>query len=512
MPPSARQRGTPSTNRTSTTSARQPSNAANALPVYQPLTHPLNPTAQHALQNLPTTHPLNDLKQRLSTATNHLNEVTGDLNDQYQVKKAEFDKQRSQKAARARELESSQGAENDDEDRDRHMQDAWADVENLTGKMEDRTRQVIDIQARVENTETILRELNANVTNGRTSTQSTLGASQFRTQTQRQRRRQRPGHEEDDSEDDDDDDNNAAPEDAPTPALTIFKSKLSTASSDYNSLSMSDRYTSHNTYIGFRQIVHDSRHPNDDTPMPHHSTWFPTANQPTTTAPQANRGNNKHPKPTPPSSEADDEIQIAREKRSIRCPITLLPLSNPLTSTRCPHSFESEAILNMLSASLLRAHNSSNDQNNKPIVNTNPRDKTAVNALKCPECEVLLTKETLRVDAALVRKIKKIAEVERRQQNGDDEDDEEDGGSGAGGGEVEEVTSSPVLSRGKGPQSLKRERMSQMQMASQRQREREVSMVPDSQVVDLGDGEEDGDVDVDVDLGSGEDVEDGDED
>ncbi|KAL8851873.1 MAG: hypothetical protein Q9221_003196 [Calogaya cf. arnoldii] len=510
MPPSARQRGTPSTARTSTTTARQPSNAANALPAYQPLTHPLNPTAQHALHNLPTTHPLNDLKQRLSTASNHLNEVTGDLNDQYQVKKAEFDKQKSQKAARAKELESSQGADNDDEDGDRPMQDAWTEVENLTGKMEARTRLVIDIQARVENTETVLKELNANVTNGRTSTQSTLGASQFRTQTQRQRRRHRPGHDEDDSEDDHDD-NDAAPEDAPTPALTVFKTKLSTASSNYNSLSMSDRYTSHNTYIGFRQIVHDSRHPNDDTPMPHHSTWFPTDNQPSTTAPQPNRRNNKRPKPTPPPSE-DDEIQIAREKRSIRCPITLLPLSNPLTSTRCPHSFESEAILNMLSASPLRAHNSSNDQNNKPTLSTLPRDKTAVNALKCPECEVLLTKETLRMDAALVRKIKKIAEVERRQQNGDDEDDDNEAG-GDGRDKIEEVTSSPVLSRGKkGPQSVKRERMSQMQMASQRQREREreVSMVPDSQVVDLGDGEED--EEVDVDLGSGEDVDDGDED
>ncbi|KAI4243189.1 MAG: hypothetical protein L6R42_010818, partial [Xanthoria sp. 1 TBL-2021] len=106
MPPSARQRGTPSTARPSTTPARQPSRPTNNAPAYQPLAYPLNPDAQYALHNLPTNHTLNDVKKRLLTATNHLTDVTGDLNDQYYNKKYEFDKQRSRKAARARELES----------------------------------------------------------------------------------------------------------------------------------------------------------------------------------------------------------------------------------------------------------------------------------------------------------------------------------------------------------------------------------------------------------------------
>ncbi|KAL8840368.1 MAG: hypothetical protein Q9176_003861 [Flavoplaca citrina] len=493
MPPSsARQRGPASTARPSTTSARQSSRPTSTLPVYQPLANPLNPTAQHALHSLPTTHPLNDLKQRLQIATNHLNEVTGDLNDHYQAKKAEHNKRKSEKAARPRDLESSQTPHQDDDGAEGRLDEAWKEVEDLTGKMEAQTRRVIDIQARVQNTDTVLKELNANINNGRVSTQSTLGASQFRSQTQRQRRRQRAGRSNSDDEDvDGDDENNHADlEEAPTPALATFKTRLSTACEKYDSLSMKDRYTSHNTYIGFKQIVHDARHPNDDTAMPHASTWFPSDNTTSKNPhhPDAkNRANNN-----PPSSSSDDEIQIAREKRSIRCPITLLPLSSPLTSTRCPHSFESTAIKSMLAASTLRAiPNPNND--NKPMLNTH--NNKGVHAIKCPECSVLLTEETLRVDAALVRKIRKIVEMEKRREREGSEDEEEEGGD-EGRGMVEEVGSSPVKSGRGGAMGVKRERMSQVVSQSQRLRggegEREVSMVPDSQVVDLG-SEESGD-------------------
>ncbi|KAL8663541.1 MAG: hypothetical protein Q9168_008072, partial [Polycauliona sp. 1 TL-2023] len=367
MPPSsARQRGTPSTARPSTTSARQISRTGNATPTYQPLAHPLNSNAQFAIHNLQVTHPLNDLKKRLAIATNHLNEVSGDLNDQWQAKKAEFEKAKSQRAARQKDLESSQGADDDQDGEDSRMDDAWKEVENLTGKMEARTRQVIDLQARVENTETVLKELPANISNGRTSTQSTLGASQFRSQTQRQRnRRQVPGQYDSDDNEDAEDEENDATEETPTPALTIFKTKLSTADTKYNALSMKDRYSSHNTYLGFRQIVHDARHPNDDTPMPNPSTWFPSDNQ--TSGPNNETKTNNHSR-ADPSSDSDDDLQIAHIRRSIRCPITLLPLSSPLTSTRCPHSFESSAITSMLAASTLRAiPNPNND--NKPMLN-----------------------------------------------------------------------------------------------------------------------------------------------
>ncbi|KAI4235957.1 MAG: hypothetical protein L6R40_006325 [Gallowayella cf. fulva] len=200
MTSTARSRPSTSASRPFNATPRQSSRPIN-LPTYQPLTHPLNPIAQHALHNVPTTHPLSDLKRRLNAAVENLTNITGDLNDQYQVKRAEFDKAKARKAARARDAESSQGAENEDDDEgDRRMEDAWNDVEDWTAKMEAGTRRVIDIQARVESTETALKELDTNVSHGRTATQSTLGASQFRSQRQRRQQQQQRLDENDEDE------------------------------------------------------------------------------------------------------------------------------------------------------------------------------------------------------------------------------------------------------------------------------------------------------------------------
>lgn len=55
---------------------------------------------------------------------------------------------------------------------------------------------------------------------------------------------------------------------------------------------------------------------------------------------------------------ANDELTVASERISIKCPITLLPMKDPVTSTKCPHSFEKEAILSMINVSDVRAEGS----------------------------------------------------------------------------------------------------------------------------------------------------------
>ncbi|KAL8949732.1 MAG: hypothetical protein Q9222_004178, partial [Ikaeria aurantiellina] len=247
-------------------SVRQQSSSSNAFPTYQPLTHPLNPVAQHTLQNLSTIHTFNDLKRRLHTAVNHLTEITGDLNDQHQIKKNDHERQKARRAARAKEFEvSSQGAGNAEEEEgsEKRMSDAWRDVDEWTTKMDEGVRRVIDVQARIEAAESALKDLSANIAQGRTATQSTLGASQFRNQSQRPRRGGR--RRADDDEDDDNDPENAA-SDAETPVpgtvdpsanppgLSVFKDKLLASSTAYASLSLKNRYASHNDYIAFRKI------------------------------------------------------------------------------------------------------------------------------------------------------------------------------------------------------------------------------------------------------------------
>ncbi|KAL8692979.1 MAG: hypothetical protein Q9218_002096 [Villophora microphyllina] len=436
-------------------------------PAYEPLTHTLNPAAQHALHNLPTTHSLNDLKRRLQIAVSHLTEITGDLNDQYQARKAENDKAKARRAARAREMEGSQAADDEDGEGDWRMEEISKDVDDRTKKMDEGTRRVIDVQARVDGAETALKELDANAVQTAAATQSTLGASQYRLRSQHQRR-QRDADYNDDNGDEDEDENSTQRAIAHTGpgALEAFKTKVSASSTVYNALSLQDRYASHNDYIGFRKIVHDARHPNDDTPLPHPSIWFPSSNPNSNAANDKNLSRSTSTIAGADASDSDPEIQIAREKRSIRCPLTLLLLHDPLTSTLCPHSFEKSAILGMLAASTLRA---------PPTQGA----RTGEKALKCPECSILLTASMLKADPVLVRKIRRIEEQERREREGSgDDDDADDVHDGRTRRRAEEVTSSPVGSRGlRDEEKVKKERMSQMSRGAGR----DISVVPDSQ-------------------------------
>lgn len=97
--------------------------------------------------------------------------------------------------------------------------------------------------------------------------------------------------------------------------------------------------------------------------MPHASTWFP----------QEDNTNG-------PSNGEDDTLQVASERISIKCPITLLPMQDPVTSTKCPHSFEREAILSMMNASDVRVDSEGAAAR---------RGTQSVKGMKCPVCEVV---------------------------------------------------------------------------------------------------------------------------
>lgn len=138
-------------------------------------------------------------------------------------------------------------------------------------------------------------------------------------------------------------------------------------------LTVSRSYASHNNYIGFKRTVHDALHPEDEAPpMPHASTWFPTS---PTSAPNTATRTRVRAKARRLTEE--QELAIAREKISIRCPLTLLPFRDPVTSSKCPHSFEKEAILDMI------------EQSDARIGGTGRRGDKGVKAVQCPVCEMV---------------------------------------------------------------------------------------------------------------------------
>ncbi len=124
-------------------------------------------------------------------------------------------------------------------------------------------------------------------------------------------------------------------------------------------------YATNNTYIGFKRIVHDALHPGDDAPpLANPSTWFPTdaALLPSTNTRSRARADGD-------GDDDDDDLAIASERISIKCPLTLLPYKDPVTSSKCPHSFEKAAILDMIARSAGRLGGEK--------------------AVKCPVCEMV---------------------------------------------------------------------------------------------------------------------------
>ena len=165
--------------RPSTTSNRQRQRAGLTLPTYQPSEHPLNENAIRAIQDLHRNHRLESLKTRLHTANNHLAGAAVDVNDRLVARIALHEKSRAR-----REKQGSQ----DNEEEERAMDEKRRQTDELTGRLESGVRKVIDAKVEVQNVEKALKELEANVANNRGTiapTQSTLGASQFRSNRRR---------------------------------------------------------------------------------------------------------------------------------------------------------------------------------------------------------------------------------------------------------------------------------------------------------------------------------------
>ena len=180
----------------------------------------------------------------------------------------------------------------------------------------------------------------------------------------------------------------------------------------YQSLSLGQRYAKNNEYIQFKGIVHSSRFPDGEVELPHASAWFTengAAPQPGVTGAGGDEDD-------------DDDIQIQRTKTSTKCPLTLQEFKDPVTSSKCKHSFEASAIMEMI-------------KNSKEIVGAQPagRGKTTggEKGVRCPvpSCDHMLTKSDLHKDKTIMYHIARLQRV-RRLEEEDDEDDEGNGSSG----------------------------------------------------------------------------------
>jgi hypothetical protein len=350
--------------------------AGNAPPPYEKPSFPLNPAALRAIEQLTRTHKLNKLDSDLLEAQAALSTTAGDINDRLYQKELAAKKRKTQN-------EQSSSADPEAEDEiERNLEEFRSKVEKMTQRMDESMRKMIDAQHSVQAIKESI---------GATSTDAATQASTQQARTQQY-------------EDFQPTDPAAGTQDLPTP-IEAFRSKTEDAKTRYQANSLTARYAENNNYRDFRRVVHDARHPEGDVQLPHHSEWFEEGRAP---APGMTGGARRNED----AEDSDDDIAVQRTVISTTCPLTLAEFKDPLTSKKCPHSFEAQAILSLIRRS-----------------GTREGGRGSVQVHQCPVggCSKMLSTEDLHKDAVLIRQIKRLQRARELEQ---EEEDDEDGRSG----------------------------------------------------------------------------------
>ncbi|OQO03916.1 hypothetical protein B0A48_10558 [Cryoendolithus antarcticus] len=362
---------------------------------YEPPAYTLNPAGQRALAELTRKYNLQKLNSKYTEAQELVSVSAAEINERVADKSSEIRKRK------ARQATQGQDGEDDIED---GLEELKERVEKMTKRMDESMQKLIDGRHYVEGMQEAL-TLAAQEARASASTQ----ASTQNARSQPRRRRAMSGGASDFSDAEEDeaeyqDFDPTAPRDgtqAVKSTSAAFTEKLEEKKLEYQNYSKRQRYASNNEYKGFKQVVHDAMYPDQEVELPHESAWFNEPGQ--APAPGETAGGDAE-------EDEDDDIQIQRATTSTKCPLTLQEFKDPLTSTKCKHSFEASAILEMLSASVERENGRSGPQ-----------------VVRCPvaSCDVRFSKSDLVKDAALIRRIKRLQHAKRIEEN--DEDDESHG-------------------------------------------------------------------------------------
>jgi hypothetical protein len=363
-------------------------------PSYEQPLFALNPAAQRSLAQISRNRNLSQLQKNLKDAQKCLADTAVEINDRLIVRENALEKHKQRQAL------NTDGNENAAISESTPIQESTA---RLTERMDETIRRIIDAQQSIDAVGASLRHT-VDATQQDPSTQAG-------TQASRVTRRAAHASTEDRSEEVDASEMQGSFQDfTPTdpaggtqairPPLHIFRERVEKDQILYQRQTLTERYAENNDYREFRRIVHDAQHPDDDVPMPHHTEWFSEAVAPPPGVTASAAAGDEQ-------DDDDDDIAISRATISTKCPLTLVEFVEPLTSTKCPHSFESEAVLGMIRQSPTKT-------------------------IQCPVsgCRESLREKDLHVDVVLKRKIERL----QRAKHMDDDDDDETDNAGREGG------------------------------------------------------------------------------
>ncbi|OJD23889.1 hypothetical protein ACJ73_04758 [Blastomyces percursus] len=434
------------------------------LPTYQPQVAPFNATTLHKLSQLQRFPRLTAMQTQLKAAAQALTECAGMVNDRLADAKAREARRAGMKrTAVDKDEEEVEQDDGEGKEVNNRIVDLEERVKTVTGELEEKMRQIVDAEARTISLTDALNRIH----------QQAVEAVAAQPQAKRRRMRRRPGEESEEDEGEDQDDGELSVEEAPQirngGTSKMLRKELKEKKAQWKETSLTDRYTTNDRYIGFYRIVHESKYPGDEIPpLPHPSTWFAAVEQPTTAtldeATTTNAASGAKDAKGEPTVDDSDDLAIRSERVSLRCPITLLPFTDPVKSKKCPHSFERTAIFAMIERSKKRIIMLANGKR--------------VPCIECPVCSVPISTHDLDTDVVTVRRLRRAEERrEREEEQGGEEEDGEDVHDGE-----EAVVERAVR---KGQRKGRAEMNTEREQESKREESREPSMVPDTQMVDL---------------------------
>lgn len=315
--------------------------APSGLPEYEPLEYPLDDEARRALEALSTNRKQGRYTRNLKAGSANLGHAVSDIHERLRDRRAHLANQKR----RLQKQESEEGQEELDA-LETHLDDFARQVDESSREAESTLRLLIDQQFALEDEGKVIGEIYTDATNAQ--------ADENTRQLQKERRREEaieiaqangapiPPEEEDDEDD------------KPPPAqstLDIFRKLQDEKRREYEQLTVQERYAVNNDYASFKKMWRDAAEGEDGPPLPDASRWFGADGAPIlpTVAPRTGRGRSRTVDQG--ADDSDDDIAVAREVTSLRCPLSLQEFVEPYSNKKCKHTFEKSAILDYLPTS-----------------------------------------------------------------------------------------------------------------------------------------------------------------
>ncbi|KAF9776590.1 hypothetical protein IL306_005202 [Fusarium sp. DS 682] len=343
-------------NRTVTSSAE--------LPEYEPPECPLSDAARRKLHDLSNTRSTAVYQQQINESIRLLGFSVSDI----------YERLCSQREALANKKAKRQerGTEKSEEEQrlEDHLPEFEERINTLTAASEQAIRDMIDRRAELEDEGAIINSLY--------NTANTEAIQQGQAEAQR-------------SEEDAEQEPPAA-----TSLLETYKDIRQKKESEYTNMSVHQRYALNNDYAGFKKLWHDAKAGDEGPPLPDASRWFTRDGQPVMSGTASGAGAE--------GGDDDDDIAVAREVKSINCPLTLQPMRDPYTNRNCKHTFEKSALLEYLP---LRGES------------------------QCPQagCSQNFSRAQFELeffqDQAMARRIKRVRQAQQQQEMMDEDDDDD---------------------------------------------------------------------------------------